>query len=88
MIVALLAEFSVSNSAARAALSRLTRNGLLSDVADPGGGRSSRLDSRAADVLDDGGRQIFSFGAVAAHWDGKGSWSRFSIPEDHRAVRD
>jgi phenylacetic acid degradation operon negative regulatory protein len=86
-IVALLAEFGVSDSAARAALSRLTRNGLL--VTSRSGRRTFvRLSPRAADVLDDGARRIFSFGARAAPWDGMWSLVAFSIPEDHRAVRD
>jgi phenylacetic acid degradation operon negative regulatory protein len=86
-IVALLAEFGVSDSAARAALSRMTRNGLL--VTSRSGRRTFvRLSSRAADVLDDGARRIFSFGSVAAAWDGQWSLVAFSIPEDHRAVRD
>jgi phenylacetic acid degradation operon negative regulatory protein len=60
-IVALLAEFGVSDSAARAALSRLTRNGLL--VTSRGGRRTFvSLSDRAAGILDDGARRIFSFG--------------------------
>jgi DNA-binding transcriptional ArsR family regulator len=48
-IVGLLAEFGVSDSAARAALSRLTRNGLL--VTSRSGRRTFvRLSRRAADV--------------------------------------
>ncbi len=86
-IVALLAEFGVSDSAARAALSRLTRNGLL--VTSRSGRRTFvQLSARAADVLDDGARRIFSFGASRAPWDGMWSLVAFSIPEDHRAVRD
>jgi phenylacetic acid degradation operon negative regulatory protein len=86
-IVGLLAEFGVSDSAARAALSRLTRNGLL--VTSRSGRRTFvRLSRRAADVLDDGGRRIFSFGATPAPWDGMWSLVAFSIPEEHRAARD
>jgi phenylacetic acid degradation operon negative regulatory protein len=86
-IVGLLAEFGVSDSAARAALSRLTRNGLL--VTSRSGRRTFvRLSSRAADVLDDGGRRIFSFGATPAPWDGMWSLVAFSIPEEHRSARD
>ena len=86
-IVGLLAEFGVSDSAARAALSRLTRNGLL--VTSRNGRRTFvRLSSRAADVLDDGGRRIFSFGATPAPWDGMWSLVAFSIPEEHRSARD
>jgi phenylacetic acid degradation operon negative regulatory protein len=86
-IVALLAEFGISDSAARAALSRLTRNGLL--VTSRNGRRTFvRLSSHAADVLDDGARRIFSFGASAAPWDGMWSLVAFSIPEHNRAARD
>ena len=86
-IVALLAEFGVSDSAARAALSRLTRNGLL--VTSRHGRRTFvQLSARAADVLDDGARRIFSFGRRPAPWDGMWSLVAFSIPEEHRAARD
>src|SRR5581483_9613717 len=86
-IVALLAEFGVSDSAARAALSRLTRNGLL--VTSKTGRRTfSRLSSRAAAILADGARRIFSFGAASQPWDGMWSLVAFSIPEDNRAARD
>jgi phenylacetic acid degradation operon negative regulatory protein len=85
--VALLAEFGVSDSAARAALSRLTRNGLL--VTSKAGRRTfSRLSPRAAEILDDGARRIFSFGAANQPWDGMWSLVAFSIPEDNRAARD
>jgi phenylacetic acid degradation operon negative regulatory protein len=86
-IVALLADFGVSDSAARAALSRLTRNGLL--VTSKSGRRTfSRLSSRAAAILDDGARRIFSFGAASQPWDGMWSLVAFSIPEHNRAARD
>jgi phenylacetic acid degradation operon negative regulatory protein len=86
-IVALLAEFGVSDSAARAALSRLTRNGLL--VTSRSGRRTFvRLSERAAAILDDGARRIFSFGAPSPPWDGMWSLVAFSIPEANRAARD
>jgi phenylacetic acid degradation operon negative regulatory protein len=86
-IVAMLAEFGVSDSAARAALSRLTRNGLL--VTSRSGRRTFvRLSSRAAGILDDGARRIFSFGAEGDPWDGLWSLVAFSIPEHNRAARD
>jgi phenylacetic acid degradation operon negative regulatory protein len=86
-LVALLAEFGVSDSAARAALSRLTRNKLL--VTSKSGRRTVvRLSDRAARVLDDGGRQIFSFGRMSGPWDGMWSLVAFSIPEQNRAARD
>ena len=68
-LVALLAEFGVSDSAARAALSRLTRNQLL--VTAKSGRRTVvGLSERAARILDDGGHQIFSFGRASRPWDG------------------
>jgi phenylacetic acid degradation operon negative regulatory protein len=86
-LVALLAEFGVSDSAARAALSRLTRNGLL--VTSKVGRRTFvRLSERAAQILDEGARHIFSFGADTQPWDGMWSLVAFSIPEHNRAARD
>jgi phenylacetic acid degradation operon negative regulatory protein len=86
-LVALLAEFGVSDSAARAALSRLTRNRLL--VTSKIGRRAFvRLSERAAQVLDEGARHIFSFGRVTQPWDGMWSLVAFSIPEQNRAARD
>jgi phenylacetic acid degradation operon negative regulatory protein len=86
-VVALLAEFGVSDSAARAALSRLTRNGLL--VTSRNGRRTYvELSTRAGDILDDGARRIFSFGGRPVPWDGMWSLVAFSIPEEHRAARD
>jgi phenylacetic acid degradation operon negative regulatory protein len=86
-LVALLAEFGVSDSAARAALSRLTRNQLL--VTSKSGRRTVvRLSERAARILDDGGSQIFSFGRASRPWDGLWSLVAFSIPEQNRAARD
>jgi len=86
-LVALLAEFGVSDSAARAALSRLTRNRLL--VTAKSGRRTVvSLSGRAARILDDGGSQIFSFGRASRPWDGLWSVVAFSIPEQNRAARD
>jgi phenylacetic acid degradation operon negative regulatory protein len=86
-LVALLAEFGVSDSAARAALSRLTRNRLL--VTSRSGRRTFvRLSERAAQILDEGARHIFSFGRDREPWDGMWSLLAFSVPEENRAVRD
>jgi phenylacetic acid degradation operon negative regulatory protein len=86
-LVALLAEFGVSDSAARAALSRLTRNGLLV-TAKIGRRTFVRLSERAAQILDEGARHIFSFGRETQPWDGMWSLVAFSIPEHNRAARD
>jgi phenylacetic acid degradation operon negative regulatory protein len=86
-LVALLAEFGVSDSAARAALSRLTRNRLL--VTSKVGRRTFvRLSERAAQILDEGARHIFWFGRQTQPWDGMWSLVAFSIPEHNRAARD
>lgn len=86
-LVALLAEFGVSDSAARAALSRLTRNKLL--VTAKNGRRTFvRLSDRAARILDEGASHIFSFGLHTQPWDGNWSVVAFSIPEHNRAARD
>jgi phenylacetic acid degradation operon negative regulatory protein len=86
-LVALLAEFGVSDSAARAALSRLTRNNLL--VTGKVGRRTFvRLSDRAAGILNEGASHIFSFGLHTQPWDGKWSIVAFSIPEHNRAARD
>lgn len=86
-LVALLAEFGVSDSAARAALSRLSRNRLL--VTSRSGRRTFvRLSDRAAEILDEGARHIFSFGRQTQAWDGMWSVLAFSIPEQQRAARD
>jgi phenylacetic acid degradation operon negative regulatory protein len=86
-LVALLAEFGVSDSAARAALSRLTRNRLLV-TAKIGRRTFVRLSERAAQILDEGARHIFSFGRDTQPWDGMWSLVAFSIPEQNRAARD
>src|SRR2546423_15242694 len=82
-LVALLAEFGVSDSAARAALSRLTRNELLV-TSKSGRPTVVRLRERAARILDDGGSQIFSFGRASRPWDGLWRLVAFSSPEQNR----
>lgn len=85
-LVALLAEFGVSDVAARAALSRLVRHGLL--LTSKRGRRTFYgLSERAARVLDDGVRRIFSFGQSKSPWDGMWSLVAFSVPEEKRHLR-
>src|SRR5262249_57620642 len=85
-LVALLAEFGVSDSAARAALSRLTRNRLL--VTSKVGRRTFvRLSERAAQILDEGARHIFSFGRDTQPSDGMWTLVAFSIPEHNPPPR-
>lgn len=85
-LVALLGEFGVSDSAARAALSRLVRNGLL--VLSKSGRRTShRLSTRAAQILDEGAEHIFSFGRTAQPWDGVWTLAAFSVPQNNSRAR-
>jgi len=85
-LVALLTEFGVSDTAARAALSRLVRRDLLV-VSKHGRQTFYKLSERATHVLDDGARRIFSFGLEARPWDGVWSLVAFSIPEENRQLR-
>jgi phenylacetic acid degradation operon negative regulatory protein len=85
-LVALLAEFGVSDTAARAALSRLVRHGLLV-MSKQGRQTFYRLSERARHVFDDGARRIFSFGLHSRPWDGLWSLVAFSIPEENRQLR-
>lgn len=87
-LVELLGDFGVSDVAARAALSRTVKHGLLATT------RSGRntfhgLTPRAQTVLSDGAARIFSFGADdGAPWDGHWSVVAFSVPEANRSVRE
>lgn len=85
-LVALLNEFGVSSVAARAALSRLVHHDLLV-ISKHGRHTFYGLSKRAAQVLDDGTRRIFSFGKGNHAWDGKWSLVAFSIPEEQRKLR-
>jgi phenylacetic acid degradation operon negative regulatory protein len=85
-LVALLAEFGVSDAAARATLSRLVQHNLL--VTSKRGRQTFYGQSdRAARILDEGVRRIFSFGLQARPWDGIWSMVAFSIPEENRQLR-
>jgi phenylacetic acid degradation operon negative regulatory protein len=86
-LVDLLQEFGISPTSARAALSRLTRRGLL---------QSSKIGRRtfygltplAERVLMEGLGRIVSFGAESAEtWDGTWLVATFSVPEEQRDVR-
>ncbi|MGI5326934.1 PaaX family transcriptional regulator [Actinomadura nitritigenes] len=85
-LVALLGEFGISQVAARAALSRLARRGLL-EVAKEGRRTSYALTSSASTVLKDGLQRIMSFGMSARAWDGAWRVAVFSVPEDQRDLR-
>ncbi|MCB2175357.1 MAG: hypothetical protein KQH57_06090 [Actinomycetales bacterium] len=87
-LVELLADFGVSDVAARAALSRMVKHGLLATT------RSGRntfhgLTPRAQAVMRQGATTLVSFGAEDAEpWDGRWSVVAFSVPEANRSVRE
>ncbi|MBD7919346.1 PaaX family transcriptional regulator [Cellulomonas sp. Sa3CUA2] len=87
-LVDLLADFGVSDVAARAALSRMVKHGLLAST------RSGRhtfyeLTPRAQAIMRTGAERIVAFGAGdAAAWDGRWSLVAFSVPEANRSARE
>jgi phenylacetic acid degradation operon negative regulatory protein len=85
-LVALLTEFGVSDTAARGAIARLVRHGLLT-TSKQGRQTYHKISERAMRILDDGARRIFSFGLHPRPWDGMWSLVAFSIPEENRQLR-
>jgi phenylacetic acid degradation operon negative regulatory protein len=85
-LVALLTEFGVSDTAARGAIGRLVRHGLLT-TSKQGRQTFHKISERAMRILDDGARRIFSFGLHPRPWDGMWSLVAFSIPEENRQLR-
>ena len=85
-LVAALADLGVKEPAARATLTRMTRNGLL--TVDRAGRRTvHRLTERAVAIVDEEAAWLDSFGLEEAPWDGLWSVLAFSIPEAQRAKR-
>ena len=85
-LVRLVGEFGVTPVGARAALSRLTRRGLL--TSSKSGRRTYYgLTRRAARVLEEGGERIMAFGTSREPWDGRWTVAAFSVPEDQRDLR-
>lgn len=85
-LVRLLAEFGVSATGGRAALSRLSRRGLL-ESSKIGRQTYYRLTTRAVEVFTEGRRHILSFGTHAQSWDGTWVLTAFSVPEEQRHTR-
>jgi phenylacetic acid degradation operon negative regulatory protein len=85
-LVDILAEFGVTSANARAALSRLARRGLLTPSRQ-GRRTAYALTPEAADVLAEGTRRIFAFGAPVPPWDGTWTVVAFSLPEPRRDLR-
>jgi phenylacetic acid degradation operon negative regulatory protein len=85
-LVHLLTEFGVSTTGARAALSRLSRRGLL-ESSKLGRRTYYGLTPRAIEVLNEGRRHILTFGLHEEPWDGSWVVTTFSVPEDQRHTR-
>jgi phenylacetic acid degradation operon negative regulatory protein len=85
-LVALAAEFGVTPAAARAALSRLRRRGLLAS-SKTGRHTYYGLTQRARLVLAEGRDRIMAFGTRSEPWDGRWTMAAFSVPEERRALR-
>jgi phenylacetic acid degradation operon negative regulatory protein len=85
-LVRLVGEFGVTPVGARAALSRLTRRGLL--TSSKSGRRTYYgLTGRAAKLLEEGRERIMAFGTSREPWDGRWTVAAFSVPEDQRDLR-
>jgi phenylacetic acid degradation operon negative regulatory protein len=85
-IVALLREFEVTTAAARAALSRLTRRGVL-ETSRQGRKSSHRLTDAAAVNLSIGGTSIATFGTERDSWEGLWTVVVFTVPKEEKAQR-
>ncbi|WP_035753303.1 PaaX family transcriptional regulator [Parafrankia discariae] len=86
VLVSLLADFDVSTVGARAALSRLSRRGLL-ESSRIGRNTYYGLTAEASAAIDASANRIFTFGLRHDPWDGRWTVAAFSIPEDQRDVR-
>jgi phenylacetic acid degradation operon negative regulatory protein len=86
-IVSLLGDFGVSEAAARTALSRMVKHGLLS-VSRAGRTTGYRPTPRSDAILRDTLQRIVSFGSAHREWDG--SWNVVAIDEGGlpRSLRD
>ncbi len=85
-LLVLLGEFGIAGGAARAAISRLARRGVLESRRE---GRYSfyRLTDVAAVELSVGGASIAEFGAGPDSWDGWWTFVTFSIPKQETTLR-
>ncbi len=85
-LVRLLGEFGITSAGSRAALSRLSRRGLLTSSKS---GRNTyyALSDWAAERMRDGARRVLGFGAAERSWDGNWTVVAFSVPEDQRQAR-
>lgn len=87
-LVELLADFGVSDVAARAALSRMVKHGLLVSSRS---GRNTfySMTPRTQAVMREGAERIVAFGTRGDDdWDGRWSIVAFSVPEANRSARE
>lgn len=85
-LVALLADFGVNDAAARAALSRMVKRGLLVSTKS-GRNTSYRASPRGQQVLRDASTRISRFGSAPPEWAGVWSIIAFDLPENARSLR-
>ncbi|WP_194409828.1 PaaX family transcriptional regulator C-terminal domain-containing protein [Microbacterium cremeum] len=85
-LVAALTDLGLKEAAARATLTRMTRNGLL-DAERAGRRTTHRLTERAVAIVDEEARWLDDFGVDEQPWDGLWTVLAFSIPESQRATR-
>jgi phenylacetic acid degradation operon negative regulatory protein len=85
-IVALLEEAGIGSAAARTAISRLFRNGVLESSRN-GRFSSYRMTAAAVANLSAGGAWIARFGTRPEPWDGYWTLVSFSFPQDERGRR-
>ncbi|NUT46141.1 MAG: PaaX family transcriptional regulator [Saccharothrix sp.] len=86
-IMALLGEFGVTTGAARTAISRLARRGVL-EGSRQGRHSSYRLTAAAAGNLSQGGTSIASFATEPDSWDGAWTVIVFTMPVEEKARRN
>jgi phenylacetic acid degradation operon negative regulatory protein len=85
-LVDMLAQFDVTPTGARAALSRLARRGVLTPSRS---GRNSYygITPAVVDALLTGAHRVISFGHSGAEWDGYWTVASFSLPDEKRELR-
>lgn len=86
-LVTLLGEFGITYDAARLAISRLGRRGVL-ETRRQGRRSSYRLTRQAAAELSGGGVWVADFAAEPESWDGCWTFVTFSMPKEDTAQRN
>jgi phenylacetic acid degradation operon negative regulatory protein len=86
VLVALLGEFGIGEDAARAAFSRLCREGRI-ERSKVGRRTAYRLAAAARTSAAERGRALVAFGAEPVAWDGQWTCVAYSVPEPDRARR-